>query len=75
MTDWRVPFSLGRLITLPGKGDAAEPSISVAVATLSRPTLTTLVEPGGISVPLNAGEEAGDMTLLRLSCCEAPARQ
>lgn len=41
-----------------GKGDAAEASISVAVATLSRPTLTTLVEPGGISVPLNAGEEA-----------------
>lgn len=38
--------------------DAAESRNSVVAAT-SRPTLTTLMEPGtGISVPLNAGEEA-----------------
>lgn len=63
MTDWRVPSFLGRLIAkLPGKGDAAESRNSVAVAATSRPTLTTLMDPGtGISVPLNAGEEAGNV--------------
>ena len=61
MTDWRVPSFLGRLIAkLPGN-DAAESRNSVVAAT-SRPTLTTLMEPGtGISVPLNAGEEAGNV--------------
>jgi len=62
LTDWRVPSFLGRLIAkLPGKGDAAESRSSVVAAT-SRPTLTTLMEPGtGISVPPNAGEEAGNV--------------